>query len=168
MTAIPSSSLVIPTSTDPYQRITVNLGGQNCTINLYTKSIFIPKPSPVLPPPIPPIPVPPTVPPQYENANPVFVDLYVNSTTLIIGGVIALNNVPIVRNSYLGFLGDLAVIDTQGEEDPCGVPSRLPPQDLKNWWELNIGPANAEYAPSDIAGTIVGMGTRFQLTYAPV
>lgn len=164
MTVIPAGALVIPTTINPYQIITTSLGGQGCTINLYTKSIFVPKSSPVLPIPAPPLSSP--APPAYENVNPVFLDLYVG-TTLIIGGVLALNNVPIVRDAYLGFLGDIMVIDTQGEEDPYGVVSRLPPLFLRNTWQLSIAPANAEFAPDDLAGTIPGMGTRFLLVYTP-
>lgn len=46
-----------------------------------------------------------------------FIDLYVNNT-LIIAGVICENLNRIVRNAYLGFLGDLAFCDTQGRDDP--------------------------------------------------
>ena len=41
-----------------------------------------------------------------------FVDLYVNNA-LIIGGVICWNLNVIVRDAYLGFIGDLAFFDTQ-------------------------------------------------------
>lgn len=53
----------------------------------------------------------------YQEAYGLFVDLYVNNG-LIIAGVIAENLNRIVRNAYLGFLGDLAFIDTQGTSDP--------------------------------------------------
>ena len=53
----------------------------------------------------------------YQRATGLFVDLYVNDA-LIIGGVAALNAAMIVRTPYLGFLGDLAFVDTQGSEDP--------------------------------------------------
>ncbi len=46
-----------------------------------------------------------------------FVDLYVNSAP-IITGVIAENRNKIVRSVYLGFIGDLAFVDTQGDADP--------------------------------------------------
>ena len=36
----------------------------------------------------------------------------------MIGGVIAGNLNVIVRSAYLGFVGDLAFIDTQGSDDP--------------------------------------------------
>lgn len=53
----------------------------------------------------------------YQTAFALFVDLYVGNQ-LIVPGVIALNLVRIVRSSYLGFSGDLAFLDTQGEENP--------------------------------------------------
>lgn len=46
-----------------------------------------------------------------------FCNVYVNST-LIIGGVLCLDQVLIVRDAYLGFTGDLAFYDTQGTSDP--------------------------------------------------
>lgn len=53
----------------------------------------------------------------YQKFFGLYVDLSVNGT-LLIGGQIALNLVKIVRDSYLGFLGDLAFIDNQGSSDP--------------------------------------------------
>lgn len=46
-----------------------------------------------------------------------YCDLYVG-TTLIIAGVLCLNSNRIVRNTYLGFIGDLSFYDTQGTSDP--------------------------------------------------
>jgi hypothetical protein len=53
----------------------------------------------------------------YQKSVGLFLDLYVNDT-LIIGGVLCLNRVKIVRDIYLGFIGELAFIDTQGNDDP--------------------------------------------------
>lgn len=47
----------------------------------------------------------------------VFMDLYADDA-LIIGGVVCENRNRIVRDAYLGFDGDLAFFDTQGESDP--------------------------------------------------
>jgi len=47
----------------------------------------------------------------------IFCDLYVNNT-LIIGGVVCQNLNRIVRDLYLGFIGDLIFQDTQGTSDP--------------------------------------------------
>jgi hypothetical protein len=46
-----------------------------------------------------------------------FVQVYINNA-LIIGGVICQNKNRIVRDAYLGFVGDLVFIDTQGTNDP--------------------------------------------------
>lgn len=52
-----------------------------------------------------------------QNSTGMYLDLYVNNV-LIIGGVICLNRVRIVRNAYLGFIGDLAFVDTQPGTHP--------------------------------------------------
>ncbi len=46
-----------------------------------------------------------------------FMDLYV-SNVLIVGGVICQNLNLIVRDAYLGFIGDFTFIDNQGATDP--------------------------------------------------
>jgi len=53
----------------------------------------------------------------YQKSTGFYCDLYVDST-LIIGGVICQNLNRIVRNAYLGFIGDLSFNDTQGVADP--------------------------------------------------
>ena len=60
-----------------------------------------------------------------QQSTGLYVDLYVNNA-LIIGGVIAQNANRIVRDAYLGFVGDIAFLDTQGREDPVfdGLGSR--------------------------------------------
>lgn len=82
------SSLVIPLAPVPAQIVTAILGVQACKIRVYAK-------------------------PPYGT----FVDLYVNDA-LMIGGVIALDRNKIVRDAYLGFVGDLGFVDTQGKSDP--------------------------------------------------
>ncbi|NBW08590.1 MAG: hypothetical protein EBR82_11255 [Caulobacteraceae bacterium] len=54
-----------------------------------------------------------------------FVNLYVNDA-LIIAGVAARNRVRVVIDAYLGFIGDLSWLDTEGDEDPTydGLGSR--------------------------------------------
>jgi hypothetical protein len=47
----------------------------------------------------------------------VYFNLSVNDT-LIIAGVIGLNANKIVRSVYLGFVGDITFLDTQGASDP--------------------------------------------------
>lgn len=53
----------------------------------------------------------------YQKRTGLFVDLYVSGEP-VITGVKALQGNLIVRDSYLGFAGDLAFFDVQGEEDP--------------------------------------------------
>lgn len=47
----------------------------------------------------------------------VFLDLYVGGA-LVIAGALCQDRNPVVRSVYLGFVGDLAFIDTQGTSDP--------------------------------------------------
>lgn len=53
----------------------------------------------------------------YTLSTGLYCDLYVNNS-LIIGGVVCENNNVIVRDAYLGFVGDIAFEDTQGSTDP--------------------------------------------------
>ena len=61
----------------------------------------------------------------YQKSTGFYCDLYVNNS-LVIGGVICHNLNKIVRDSYLGFIGDLYFYDTQGVDDPSspGLGSR--------------------------------------------
>ncbi len=52
-----------------------------------------------------------------QNLTGLYLDLYIQDQ-LIIGGVICQNQNRIVRDAYLGFVGDLAFIDNQGDSDP--------------------------------------------------
>ena len=53
----------------------------------------------------------------YQKSTDMFMDVLVNDV-LIIGGVICENLNRIVRSLYLGFIGDFAWVDTQGNDDP--------------------------------------------------
>lgn len=53
----------------------------------------------------------------YTKRQGLFVDLYVNNLP-IVTGVIALDANRIVRDAYLGFIGDLAFLDVRGNDDP--------------------------------------------------
>jgi hypothetical protein len=53
----------------------------------------------------------------YQKAFGLFLDLYANGR-LIIGGVSCLYANRVVRDAYLGFVGDFAFWDTQGASDP--------------------------------------------------
>jgi hypothetical protein len=79
---------IIPIADQYSQKLSVTLASQACTINLYQ-----------------------------TTANGFYCDLYVDNV-LIIGGVICQNLNKIVRNTYLGFVGDLCFQDTQGTSDP--------------------------------------------------
>ena len=61
----------------------------------------------------------------YQNAYGLFMDVYVGAT-LIIAGVICRNLNRIVRDVYLGFIGDFVWVDTEGSADPVytGIGSR--------------------------------------------
>lgn len=60
-----------------------------------------------------------------QKSNAMYLELYVNDA-LVIGGVICQNRNRIVRDAYLGFIGDLAFLDTHGNADPdyTGLGSR--------------------------------------------
>lgn len=89
--------LTVPLQPVPSQVVAVNLGGQSCTLRVYQKSTGM------------------------------FMDVLVNSTQLIIGGVLCENKNRIVRSLYLGFVGDFIFVDGQGSSDPsyAGLGSRF-------------------------------------------
>jgi hypothetical protein len=80
--------LFIDAAPVPNQILSTTLGGQNCQIKIY-----------------------------YKSTGNLFIDLYVNNA-LVIGGVVALNATLIVRDEYLGFIGDLCFFDMQS----AGIP----------------------------------------------
>ena len=53
----------------------------------------------------------------YQKTYGLFMDLYV-SGVLVVGGVLCENLTRIVRDVYLGFVGDFVFGDTQGTNDP--------------------------------------------------
>lgn len=53
----------------------------------------------------------------YQKRTGLYVDLQLAGTP-VVTGVIAQNGNRLVRDAYLGFLGDLAFYDTQGDSDP--------------------------------------------------
>lgn len=61
----------------------------------------------------------------YQKSTGLFFDLALNGTT-IVQSMICLNLVGLVRESYLGFTGQLTFFDTQGTNDPdyTGLGSR--------------------------------------------
>jgi hypothetical protein len=72
----------------------------------------------------------------YAKTTGVYLNLSVNNAAVVSGSQCR-DRVAIVRDAYLGFIGDLAFFDTQGESDPdyTGFGSRcqlvyLEPSDL--------------------------------------
>lgn len=122
-----STPSVVPLLPVASQRLSVTLGGQTCAIKVYFKSILVPLASEI-----------PTEPPRYGRVNPCFLDLYTvnpqGATVQIITGVLCQDRNRIVRNAYLGFVGDLAFIDTQGTGDP--VQAALGTRYLLTYWPL--------------------------------
>jgi|1185.fasta_scaffold856854_2 hypothetical protein len=53
----------------------------------------------------------------YQRSTGLFFDLTV-ANQLVVGGVIAHDRNRLVRSAYLGFVGDLAFVDTLGSRDP--------------------------------------------------
>ncbi len=61
----------------------------------------------------------------YQKSTGLFCDILIDDV-MVIGGVICENLNRLVRDSYLGFVGDLVFNDTQGDLDPSypGLGSR--------------------------------------------
>ncbi len=53
----------------------------------------------------------------YTLSTGLYLDLLVNGAAILTGGICENRNL-IVREAYLGFIGDLAFMDTQGAQDP--------------------------------------------------
>ena len=53
----------------------------------------------------------------YQKSTGLYLDLYV-ADVLTVAGVVCRNGVRLVRDAYLGFIGDLAFADTRGDSDP--------------------------------------------------
>jgi hypothetical protein len=94
---------IVPLTAVPSQSLTVLLNGQTCAINVYQKSTGL------------------------------FFDLSVQGvtnpltgTSQLVTAMLCLNGVGLVREAYLGFIGQLVFVDTQGDTDPyyTGLGSR--------------------------------------------
>jgi hypothetical protein len=86
-----TSLQIIPVQAVASQQLNANLGGQQVTLNIYTRGAY-----------------------GYEN---VYMDVYSNGS-LVVPGVLCQNGNEIIRNAYLGFTGDFVFWDTQGTDDP--------------------------------------------------
>jgi hypothetical protein len=62
----------------------------------------------------------------YQKSTGLFLDLLVSNSPIILS-TICLDRVKLVRETYLGFIGDLVFTDTQGTSDPVytGLGSRF-------------------------------------------
>jgi hypothetical protein len=62
----------------------------------------------------------------YQKPQGVFVDINADGTDIVVG-VIARDAVPLMCRDYLGFIGNLLFVDTQGNSDPSydGLGSRF-------------------------------------------
>lgn len=122
-----STPSVVPLQPVASQRLSIALGGQNCAIKIYFKSILVPLAAEIA-----------SDPPPYGRVNPCFLDLYVVTaqglTQQIITGVLCQDRNRIVRDTYLGFVGDLAFIDTRGTSDPTRAD--LGTRYLLTYWPL--------------------------------
>ncbi len=83
--------LIIPLQPTPSQTVSVLLSDQQTVLNVAQKTTGM------------------------------FMDVLINNTQLIIGGVICENQNPVIRSAYLGYIGDFAWLDTQ--PDPISGPS---------------------------------------------
>lgn len=79
--------MTIPLQAVASQTLSVQLAGQNCTINAYQKSVGL------------------------------FLDLLVDDAP-VVTAVLCHDRVRLVRDAYLGFVGDLVFTDTLGTSDP--------------------------------------------------
>lgn len=90
---------IVPLDAVPNQTLSIALGGQNCQLNIYQKTVPV---------------------------SALYMDVYVNNAPIILG-VWCENLNRIVRSAYLGFIGDFVFNDTQGSSDPyyTGLGSRF-------------------------------------------
>lgn len=93
-----------------------------------------------------------------EKSTGLFLDLSLNDA-LVIGGVVGRNAVRIVRDSYLGFVGDLVFFDLFGTADPqyTGLGSR--------WILVYLSPADVAAGLGVIQARILAgpVFTQFEL-----
>jgi hypothetical protein len=121
-----STPQIIPIQSEPAQILNVILNEQDCAIQLYFKEMYTTIDESIF-----------QEPPVYDKVLALFLDLYVNNT-IALGGALCQANNTIIKDTYLGFAGDLGIVDTQ---PPTGIGPQPP--------------------------AIAGLGTRWLLTYWP-
>jgi hypothetical protein len=94
----------IPLNPVPSQTLNITLTNQACQINVYGKQFYVPQD---------PVGGIASEPPVYTQINPIFLDLYVNDAPVILGAL-GRTLVRLVRDAYLGFIGDLFFYDVLG------------------------------------------------------
>ncbi len=114
-------SLVVPLQPVSNQVVNIQVGGQDVTLNIYVGAVTAEMPIPNI-----------------------FMDVYANSA-LIVAGVTCLQANVIVRDLYLGFVGDFAFYDTQ--PDPVLGAVDPQPSGLGSRWIL------VYFAPSELPPT---------------
>jgi hypothetical protein len=116
--------IIVPLQPVAAQQFSVTVGGQSCTIRLLFRDFDeIPSEQEI-----------PTNPPFYDAPSTVgFFDLYIGAT-LIIAGVRCQDRNLLVRDSYLGLVGDFSFLDTQGTSDP--IPTGLGSRFLLTYWQM--------------------------------
>lgn len=113
---------IIPIQTVSAQQFNITLNNQACTIRILFRDMWTPDESEIQ-----------TNPPPFFLGTYGFIDLYVNAQPVVLGTRCMDRNL-IVRDSYLGFVGDLTFIDLQGTEDPN--PSGLGNRWILTYWSV--------------------------------
>lgn len=85
----------------PAQTFQAVLNGQNCQFNLYTRDGYDYND--------------PTLQTPLKN---LYMDLTVNGVSITVGAICLNQRRMLINRQYLGFVGDLVWIDTQGSDDP--------------------------------------------------
>lgn len=90
---------IIPLASVPSQNLKITLNGQSCQISVYTQTA--------------------------NSVRSLLIDLSMNGAP-VLTGVLCLDRVCIVCQTYYGFVGELIFADTQGTSDPTydGLGSR--------------------------------------------
>lgn len=155
-----TDSFIVPLVGTASQTLTIALGSQPCSIDVFTKHIQVP----IIPghgvsdPPQPGGTIV-TVPPVYAEIDPIFLNLRVNDA-LVVAGALARNNVQLIRGycaTNPRFSGDLSFHDTEGSEDPrwAGLGTRWV---LLYWPDVNRIAPQIAYLVSGSSGAILTSG----------
>lgn len=95
------SGLYIPVQAQPSQTLRITLNQQSCRINLYSKEFSVRQADGSI-----------------AVLDRLFLDLFVQEVPIIFGAICFDRN-KLVRDAYLGFIGDLFFFDILGVSDPA-------------------------------------------------